>query len=129
MKHLNQVLVSFESPENSAFMRNAVAQVDKWIKNKGYLLPDISMSKLCEMLSISRYELSWVCKHFYGDNFPSVRKRMRIFEAEKMLAENPDIPFTYIGERVGIPDRTNFRRQFFEVTGQTPTEYKQGLKK
>lgn len=124
VRHLSKVLVSFYGPENTVFMKKAVERVNKWIEDKGYCLSDLSMSKLCHNLGISKYELSWVCKSVYGDNFLSFRKRMRILEAKKLLLENPNTPFTYIGEMVGIPDRTNFRRQFLEITGQTPGEYR-----
>lgn len=124
VRHLSKVLVRFEKSDNTVFMKTAVERVNKWMEDKGYCVSDLSMSKLCNNLGISKYELSWVCKSVYGENFLTLRKRMRIIEAQKLLVENPDTPFVYIGERVGIPDRTNFRRQFFEITGQTPGEYR-----
>ena len=124
VRHLSKVLVRFERSDNTVFMKTAVERVNKGMEDKGYCVSDLSMSKLCNNLGISKYELSWVCKSVYGENFLTLRKRMRILEAQKLLVENPDTPFVYIGERVGIPDRTNFRRQFFEITGQAPGEYR-----
>lgn len=125
LKKIGETLAASEWPGDSGIMKRAIREFDKWVEEKGYCLPDLPMAELCNSLGISRYELSWLCRSVYGDNFLTLRKKMRIREARRLLVQDPDTPFAYIGERVGIPDRTNFRRQFMEVTGQTPSEYRQ----
>ena len=51
-------------------------------------------------------------------------QEIAIEEAKKLLLEDRDIPTLIIGEAVGICDKSNFRRQFKEITGCTPAEWR-----
>ena len=111
--------------DDSVSFKSAIRKFDEWIESKGFCSTDMTIPRLCTSLGISRYELSWVCHSVYRDSFTSLRKRLRIAEAERLLLSKPEVPFSHIGEQVGIPDRTNFRRQFMEITGMTPREYRE----
>lgn len=111
--------------DDSVYFKSAIRKFDEWVEAKGFCSTDTTIPRLCSALGISRYELSWVCNTVYGDSFTSLRKRFRIAEAEKLLLNKPEVPFSHIGEQVGIPDRTNFRRQFMEITGMTPRQYRE----
>ena len=124
LRNFGESVTAKRSPGESGVMKRAIQAFGKWVEDKGYCISDLPMEELCSSLGISKYELSWLCRSVYGDNFLTVRKKMRIREAERLLLEDTKTPFSYIGEMVGIPDRTNFRRQFFEVTGQTPGQYR-----
>lgn len=69
-------------------------------------------------------ELSLFFRIQTGKNFLKWRKERRIEEAKKLLLEDRDIPTLIIGEAVGICDKSNFRRQFKEITGFTPAEWR-----
>lgn len=83
------------------------------------------MQEVADNLGVSHAELSWVSRRVYGDNFLSLRKRLRLNDACRMLVEYPDLPFSVVADRVGIPDRTNFRRQFFSEFGMSPGEWRE----
>ena len=87
-----------------------------------------NMGDVAEKFGISKDELSWYCHSTYGCGFLSIRKELRIFEAKRIIEENPYLPLNTIGEMVGISDKTNFRRQFYEVTGETPQEWRDRVK-
>lgn len=123
-RHLKEALASDPAREEIIYGREIVGKIDEWMDSKGYCRQDESMQDIALRLGVSRYELSWVSRKVYGDNFLSLRKRLRISEAARLLLEDTQAPISLIGERVGITDRTNFRRQFVEVMGKTPQEWR-----
>ena len=104
--------------------KNLVSRFDAWVNDRGYCRTDETIQELSLRLGMSRFELSWVCRKIYGDNFTSLRKRLRVTEAARLLLEDENVPMSLVAEKVGIPDRTNFRRQFVEVFGLTPQEWR-----
>lgn len=124
IRRLENAFAHSGSNNETVYYKTAIRKIDEWIESKGYCSTDMPISKLCNLLEISRYELSWVCRTVYEDSFPGLRKKLRIYEAERLLVSRPEMPFSHIGEKVGIPDRTNFRRQFMEITGMTPRDYR-----
>ena len=53
------------------------------------------------------------------------RKELRIQEAREMLLSYPELPISVIGEMVGIDDKTNFKRQFRQVMGTRPRDWRE----
>lgn len=93
-----------------------------WLFRKGYL-ETVSEEDVAKGLGVTMQELSSFCRIKLGSNFRQIRKEYRIREAKNLLKENPNLPLDVLGERVGIPDKSNFRRQFIEVTGCSPSEW------
>ena len=104
--------------------KELIRKFDKWVESKGYFQSEQTMQDVADSLGVSHAELSWVCRRVYGDNFLSLRKRLRLSDACRMLVEDPEMPLSVIGECVGIPDRTNFRRQFYAEFGMSPQEWR-----
>ena len=104
--------------------REMVLKFDSWVNAKGYYRPEQSMRQVAEELGLSHSELSWVCQRVYGDSFLSLRRRLRLSDASRMLVEEMNVPISAIADRVGIPDRTNFRRQFYSEFGMTPQQWR-----
>ena len=104
--------------------REIVEKLERWLAGKGYCIADESMSDVCRRIGLTRFELTWVSKSVYGENFLTLRKRMRIAEAARLLLEDNEEPIAVVAVRVGIPDKSNFRRQFAEVMGLTPQEWR-----
>lgn len=123
-RRLREALLPEPDREEIPFAREIISRFDKWVETKGYCNPDESMQDVSLKLGISRFELSWVSRRVYGDNFLSLRKKLRICEAERLLIHNPEAPVSLISEMVGINDRTNFRRQFQEVCGMSPQQWR-----
>lgn len=98
--------------------------MEQWLKEKRYLEGDMNMSKVAEQLGVSAGDLSYFCHDKLKVNFLSWRKELRIFEAKKIIRTNPELPMYIVSSRVGISNRSNFRKQFLEVTGITPTQWR-----
>lgn len=105
--------------------KELIRRFDAWVASKDYYRADQTMHQVADRLGVTHGELSWVCRRVYGDNFLSLRRRLRLGDACRMLVEYPELPFSVIAERVGIPDKTNFRRQFFSEFGMSPGEWRE----
>jgi len=92
-------------------------KLQDWICDKQYLKPEQTMEDVAKDLDITKEELSYYCKTVIQKNFLTWRKELRIEEAKRIMRLHPEIPLKQVGEMVGIPDLTNFKRQFYEVTG------------
>lgn len=110
-------------PEKKSFvsMKNIL---DEWVAQKGFCESDMPLEAVAEQLGVRRETLSSFCIRNYGAAFLSWRKRLRIEEAKRIMLEDKNLSFSIVGEMVGIPDRSNFRKQFIDETGMTPNEWK-----
>ena len=102
--------------KKSVLDTDTILKLDKWIREKRWA-EDLTMQDIAD-------ELSLFFRIQTGKNFLKWRKERRIEEAKKLLLEDRDIPTLIIGEAVGICDKSNFRRQFKEITGCTPAEWR-----
>ena len=99
-----------------------------WVDGKGYRLPHPTVEEAAQRIGVPYLYLY----HYFkaeGADFRSWRTRLRMEDAMAQIRENPQTPLSVIGQRVGIPDRSNFARQFKAHTGQTPNAWRQALQK
>ena len=98
-------------------------RIEEWIAQKRWA-EDCSMDQVAEALDICHEQLSAYFILRFGQHFLRWRKEVRIEEAAKLLLSDRDIPTAIIGEAVGISDKSNFRKQFKQVKGCTPSEWR-----
>ena len=101
--------------------------VQQWVDGKGYRLPDTRMSQAARRIGTDSQTLY---RYFQsrGQDFRSWRTRLRIADAQEQLLQEPGAPASTVGRRVGIPDRSNFTRQFKDICGQTPESWRKSHK-
>ena len=97
----------------------------RWIEEGKHLEPDISLDDVLDDLDLTRKELSFYCSRVLKKKFLTWRKELRINEAKELLLKHPEAPACHIGFVVGLYDKSNFRRQFREVVGCTPLEWRE----
>jgi len=102
--------------------RKLVLAFCDWLSLKGYV-EAVSEEAVASRLCVTPQQLSAFCRTMLGKSFRQLRKEYRIREAMYLLADNPDLPLDVLGECVGIPDKSNFRRQFMDVVGCPPSEW------
>ncbi|MBR3074743.1 MAG: helix-turn-helix domain-containing protein [Bacteroidales bacterium] len=114
--------LSFETQKDYIQEQTRI-KIDKWIKEKGWT-EDLSQEDVARSLNLKSEQLG---QFFYlqtGKSFSRWRRELRIEEAERIMREDRKMPTVLVGESVGIPDKSNFRRQFKEITGYTPAEWR-----
>ena len=97
--------------------------MDQWVEDKGWT-ENLNFDQVAARLGVRKMQISLYTHSVYGLSFPGWRKELRIKEAMRLLLEDKSIPTTLIGEAVGISDKSNFRRQFKEIAGCTPLEWR-----
>lgn len=105
---------------------NAILAVnlEKWIGEKGYSQENISLESLARALKSNQTYLSNYINSTYGVGFRQWISTLRIEEAKNLISANADMPFAEIAEMVGISNQSSFSRQFLNVIGISPGEYR-----
>jgi AraC-like DNA-binding protein len=110
------------TPEEQAL----AAQVKSLMElDKLYHEPSFSRAGLAREMKISESALSRVINAAFGKSFPRLLSEYRVEDAKRML-KNPEIPIQVIAFEVGFNSLASFNRVFREVTGLTPSQYRQG---
>lgn len=123
---LQRALARMSHPAESGinFLPDArtASAIESWVKDKGYCLPDVGIDEVAARLGISRDQLSAYSVNVLKKNFLTWRKELRMEEAKRLLLVDPDRNLTRLAESLGV-DRSNFRRQFEEVTGMSIAQW------
>ena len=87
---------------------------------------NIEMNKLAALCHYNPSYFSRTFKEFTGSNFTAYLKRERIQQAMQMLG-NTGIRILDVCYDVGYTDTTKFYRDFKEITGLTPREFRRSM--
>lgn len=128
--HFNLLIPAIEPagdpavPEGGSPRAGLKDAVCKWVEEKGFLQPGLTLESLSKELMTNQNYLSKYINLTYGQNFKSWINSLRIGEAQQILISAKDISLSEIPDMVGIPSRSTFYRQFMNVTGMSPVEYR-----
>ena len=95
-----------------------------WIDSEGFTDPNCSILTTAECIGVSHEQLSYYFSSVLKTKFRTFWKEKRICKAMDLFKKYPDRSINSISQMVGITDPSNFRKQFKEVTGQYPQEWK-----
>lgn len=98
--------------------------LDEWVSLGHHRDHYDSLDEIAGELNVSKEQLTYFFSHKVGKKFFSWRKCIRIEDAKVLLLTREDLSITQIGTLVGIPDKSDFRRQFHEITGCYPYEWR-----
>ncbi len=100
-------------------------KLEQWVKEGKHHENYESMDRILDDLGLTVEELSFYCSRVLKKKFLTWRKELRIEESKKLLLSNPDLPACHVGYLVGLTDKSNFRQQFREMVGCTPSEWRE----
>lgn len=100
------------------------AGIDRWIERRGHADPYACLEDVANELGVSPLQLSYYFRVVVGKPFLTWRKEVRILDAQALLLKYPEKSLASIGEAVGIMDKSNFRKQFREVSSISPSEFR-----
>ena len=101
------------------------ATLEAWFeKDKPYLNPDFQLTDLRQVLPMNRTYLSQFINTEYGCTFFQWVNSLRVEEAKRMMTEQPDLTMKEVSKQCGFSYRRNFSRTFVEITGMTPSEWR-----
>ena len=96
----------------------------EWTAGQKYCNAFPSYDALAQDLDVSREQLGWFFSDILGGKFMSYRKRQRIAYAAWLMRSDATMPAAAAGQKAGIADKSDFRRQFLEVFRQTPEQWR-----
>ena len=102
-----------------------INKVGDYIKTN--LTKDLRLEEIADRFSFNPSYLIRIFKRYKGETPLQYLIFLRIEEAKRLMVNNPDLDMKYISEIIGYPDQHYFSRVFKNVTGISPSEYKENL--
>ena len=90
---------------------------------RDHYMENLDLQQVADGLYISTWHLCRVLKRETGNTFVNILNQIRIDAAKELLDETNDRIYE-IANHVGYPDVTYFGRVFKQITGCTPSEYR-----
>ena len=119
----------FRKPGFSPLQLRLLAQirdtVDVWVAAKGYVRPLHTVDEIAADIGLPPGQLNLYVQVRKRMSVLTWRKTLRIREAQRLLLGMPELPVSIIGEMVGIEDKSNFKRQFTQVSGMSPRAWRE----
>ncbi|MFI3266656.1 MAG: AraC family transcriptional regulator [Rikenellaceae bacterium] len=110
------------SPEVQQYIQ---AQIEEWIKAKGYCEDDVSLQSVSMKIYSNRQYLSSYINTTYQCSFRIWISKLRLEDAKEMLLNNPDMTITTIATKVGFQSLTSFTHAFTSIEGISPRKWAQ----
>lgn len=109
------------NPSNAVYR----ATLEAWLESdKPYLNPDFQLADLRQVLPLNRTYLSQLINAEYGCSFFQWVNGLRLKEAKRLLAEQPEMTIEEVSKQSGFSYRRNFSRTFAQETGMSPSEWR-----
>lgn len=105
------------------------AALEQWVANGEWRRGDVGVDDIALSLGTSRNFFRHYFKNRVGTDFRLWRNELRVAEAQRIIAERPDLPLDEVCRRVGFNYLSNFHRQFEKITGTTPADFRKSLTK
>lgn len=105
--------------------RRIERKLSRWVREKRFREVGCGLEELASEFHVTPASISRFVIGKYGCSFARWRTSLRIAEARSLLVTMPSEPFCRIGEMVGIPDKSNFRKLFLAELGMTPREWRE----
>ena len=99
--------------------------VEAWLQEKGYLRPLTTIEEIAEDIGVEPDQLAAYLHRKNGKNVLGWRKGLRLEEAKRLLLDRPDRSIASIARMIGIDDKSNFKRQFTEMVGMSPQQWRE----
>lgn len=114
----------------------ALKQKATWLKqmvreHHYYLDPDLSLTSLAEKLEMTVHELSRILNTVLKKSFSDFINEYRVREVSRKMQDTAYNHLTLLGiaYESGFNSQTNFTRVLKQLTGKSPLDYKNSLKK
>lgn len=93
-------------------------------QQKLYLKKDLTLSDLSTAMNSNRTYVSKYLSQVLGMTFYDYINQLRIERVSiPMIQEHPEYKLDYVAQESGFASISTFRRAFFKLTGQTPSQY------
>ncbi len=118
----------YQQPENRndyneiAVYNSSLAHCIEYIDQ--HYKEDIHLSDLAKQFAMSRSSFSALFPQFTGLSLKQYIRRKRVLEAESIIRSCPELTIGEIALMVGYEDPSTFYRNFLQISGVSPSEYR-----
>ncbi|MDB4920055.1 ABC transporter permease, partial [Mucilaginibacter sp.] len=122
----------FLKPPLPAELKQRGIWLKKTVKAKLYYQdPELSLSSLAEKLELTTHELSRIINTVLKKSFNDFINEYRVADVVQKMQDSASDHITLLGIAFesGFNSKTTFNRTFKQMTGKSPAEYKNDLKK
>ncbi len=97
--------------------------------NRPYLDSELTLPKLAEDLNVTTHHLSQVINEVHGKNFFNFINKYRVDEVKRKIQDPKYQNYTLLGIAFesGFNSKSAFNRVFKNITGTTPSTYRNSL--
>lgn len=111
--------------ESSEAEPKCVQRAKKYIAE--HLVERFQLDDVAEAAGVCSFQLCRIFKKHAGMTMSEYVSRYRVERARRMLAD-PELQIAIIAEQVGFSSLSQFNRNFLKYAGESPTQYRTGLK-
>lgn len=104
-------------------------RIEDIMKAKPYLNSNYSLKDLSDSLKTNTVYASQMINFLFGRSFTDYINQYRVEEAKTRLMESDDLKLFAVALDSGFSNKNTFARVFKKYTGQTPSEFRDSLKK
>lgn len=104
-------------------------RIAKWVADRGYTEKSVTTKTLAQYIGTNDKYVSCHINTCKGKTFSEWINGLRVAEAKRLLIEHPELTVAEVAMRVGIPDKSNFIRQFTRQTHCSPNVWRQRERK
>jgi AraC-like DNA-binding protein len=95
-----------------------------WLDEKQFLQSGVTIEDVASKIGTNRSYLSEHINSNIGKTFRQWINELRIDEAKNWMRQYPEMTLNEIASHVGYTDKSNFIRQFKQLTSATPNEWR-----
>jgi len=123
--------IQLSEEANRAVMESDGADPDAVARAKAFLRENAhektQLDDVAEAVGIGSFQLCRQFKSHTGITMTEFTSRIRV-ERAKLLLEDPKYQISQVADEVGFTSLSQFNRNFLKHTGQSPSEYRTGLR-
>lgn len=114
-----------------AELKQCYDKIEQYVEaEKPYLDPDLNLSKLAKSLNVPTHHLSQVINEMHGSNFFDFINQFRVEEVKIKIQDTNFRNYSLLGIALesGFNSKSAFNRVFKNLTGSTPSQFRDSLK-
>ena len=101
------------------------AAVASWVQGRSYVKNLPTLEDIAGDIGVPSDQLSAYIHMYERRHVLAWRKELRIRDARQLILSHPELPISVVGKMVGIPDKSNFKRQFADLVGVSPRDWRE----
>ena len=100
--------------------------IEAYLRNN--FTQDIKIEEISKLFNFNSSYLTKIFKRYKGETPVRVLINLRIEEARRLIESRPDMDLKDVGQALGYSDSSYFSRVFKNITGKSPSEYRENTK-